>query len=148
MPKCLTYYTPLLLSSPPSLPSVGSGLYHHWVPISLVGCVADPTSDWISFSPCRMRSQPLGVPTSCPSPRPASHPLCSFRYHPCSLDPSLLDIAPSTALELQDSAHKCTVSRLPYLPERQLPPSLIHGFHSTEAVSISRAKAVVMPFTF
>lgn len=142
MPKCLTYYTLLLLSSPPSLPSLGSGL-----PISLVGCVADLTSDWISFSACRMRSQPLGAPASCPSPRPASHQLCSFRYHPCSLDLSHLDIAPSTALGLQDSARKCMVPRLPYLPEHQLPPSLIQGLHSTEAVSESRAKAVFMPFT-
>lgn len=86
-------YTLLLLSSPPSLPYVDSGLHHHWVPISLVGCVADPTSDWISFSACRMRSQPLGVPTSCSSPCPASHQLWSFRYHPCSFDPSLLDIS-------------------------------------------------------
>lgn len=127
MPKCLTYYTPLLLSSPPSLPSVGSGLYHHWVPISLVGCVADPTSDWISFSPCRMRSQPLGVPTSCPSPRPASHPLCSFRYHPCSLDPSFLDIAPSTALELQDKCPQVHGVQAP-IPPRTSAASITHSW--------------------
>ena len=134
-PKSLTAILYPLLSSPPALLSVDSGLHSHLVPISLAEYVADPASDWISFSACRTRSQRLGVPGSCPPPLPPSHQQCSFRYHPRYLDPALPDLAPSTALERQGNTHRCMASSLP------TPPRTSAGLHHSFVDSTARGRS-------
>lgn len=84
--------------------------------ISLVEGIADGTSDGISFPTCRIRSQHLGVPATCPPLHPASPQLCSSRYHPCYLGPAFPDLALSTALESQGNAHRCMPSGFPTPP--------------------------------